>query len=95
MELSEALRRPETYDPWKFTQWALENEQALFVRLLRPDPGTAQLVHQLVALADLPPAEWVYWVQRCFLDSTTLLKTAEGWKRWALQQATHRIASSF
>lgn len=75
--------RPETYSPWVFLEFVLQNEKDLFVRRVTQekdlDTGRMIDVVTLVAMSDLTPREYRYWTERWFLDATTRILTAQDW----------------
>jgi len=78
--MTEALERPDTFDPWAFILFCLENGSEFYVRVMRPDPNReGQEVLTLVPLPDLTPSEWIYWVKRWYMVSSTQVLTMDQW----------------
>jgi hypothetical protein len=71
--------RPDTYDPWQFIQWVLEQGDDYYVKIPWKDPDTGVTALAYVALPSLPADQWVYWVKRWFVDRSTQVKTAAEW----------------
>jgi len=81
--------RPETYDPWIFIKYCLENGDQYYVQVPRPHPEDEQMMVQtLVPLSDLTPQEWVFWVRAWFYTASTGVLTLDQWKK-RLEQTAH------
>lgn len=73
------MSRPDTYDPWIFIQWVLEQGDVYYVKIPWKDPETGITAPTLVPLPTLSADQWVYWVKRWFVDRSTQVKTIDEW----------------
>jgi hypothetical protein len=69
--------RIDTFDVWTYIKFVKERERDLYIRVV--DAVDPMKVYY-VALADLPPQRWVYWVYSWWMDRLAPIKTMQEWK---------------